>query len=132
LRLPLSSTSASMLTVNTGHCISRAKLDAWEAAPPAYVSADAHEGERGLPRAAWTQDARAVGERDAVIERGGVMHVAGDDFAPRVSAQSEHTSSAHESKFEMPDGPGVVTRGRVVREPWERWRKEPRLCYSYC
>jgi hypothetical protein len=106
--LPPSSTSASILTVNAGRDMSRAKLDAWEAAPPAGVSADAHEGGRGSPRAAWTQDVRAVRERDAVIERDGVMHVAGDDLAPWVSAQCEQTPSAHESKFEMRDAGGTA------------------------
>jgi hypothetical protein len=109
---PPSSTSASMLTVNAGRGMSRAKLDAWEAALQADVSADAHEGGRGSPppRGAWTQDVRAVRERDAVIEHDVVMHVAGDDLAPWASAQCEQTPSAHESKFEpMPDADGGVT-----------------------
>jgi hypothetical protein len=130
---PPSSTSASMLTVNAGRGMSRAELDAWEAAPPADVSADAHEGGRGSPRAAWTQDVRAVRERDAVIERDVVMHVAGDDLAPWVSAQCEQTPSAHESKFEMRDvgGTAKAEHTQAVKPPLSLRRRHATTSWRF-
>jgi hypothetical protein len=64
-----------------------------------------------------------VGERDAVVERDGAMHVASDYFPPWESAQSETTPSVHESKFEMPDGgaSGGVTAKVTATQAVKLW-----------